>query len=146
MTNHIMDVMTSFPLFESLSRVQLARLIPHLEMKQFSRSEVICHQNDKADALYLITEGSAQLVHNNEQGHSMVMGQLIHHTYYGASEILDQTTYMNSLVASEDIAIIQLSRSGLFRLLKYDPSLALHILKNQQDIFEKCCNILTRVH
>ncbi len=146
MTNHIMDEISTLPLFSGLSKVQQARMLPLLDKNIFPRGDTICNQGDKAEMIYLVNKGSAELIQEDRNGHSVVVSTLTKNVFYGAIEILEETTFSSSMIAAEKTEIISLSHSGLYKLLHYRPELVRLFLKNQKDIYKISVDTFSKEH
>jgi len=121
-------------------------MLPLLDKLFFSRGEVICNQGDTAETLYLINKGSAELIQEDCNGHSVLVSTLPQYAFYGAIEILEGTEFSSSMIAAEKTEIIALSQSGLFKLLHYRPKLVQLFLKNQKDIYKISVDTFSKEH
>lgn len=116
------------PLFNSLTRLELSRLIPHFSLLEFSSGEVIVHQGDQGDCLYLIASGSVRVARHTADGTAVDVAILKQGECFGELALLTGETRTADVVAVDDqTTVFRLSRERFNGLLKQHNALALKI-------------------
>jgi len=118
----------AIPLFASLNRLERARLIPHFSLLDFSSGEVIVHQGDQGDCLYLIASGSVRVARHTTDGTAVDVAVLKQGECFGELALLTGETRTADVVAIDDqTTVFRLSRERFNGLLKQHNALALKI-------------------
>jgi anion transporter len=116
------------PLFSSLSRVELSRLIPHFTVLEFYDGEVIVQQGEHGDCLYLIASGSVRVVRHASDGTTVDVAVLKQNECFGELALLTGETRTADVIAlDEQTTVLRFSRERFNALLKQHNLLALKI-------------------
>ena len=88
-------------LFSSLTNDQRALFLPHLHKRTYKKDEIVFLRNDPAHALYILTEGEAQLTLDQEDTIEVIT-HLDKGSIFGETAILtDKKRLVNAVVVSE---------------------------------------------
>src|SRR5919199_1913823 len=113
------------PLFEGLSRVDVARIVPELDEIALEPGEVLLHQGDPGDALFIVRSGLLQAELAASDGATVLEmlgpGQVI-----GEVALLSGEPRTATVRAVEPSTVWRLSRQKLGALILKHPSFALH--------------------
>ena len=113
------------PLFEGLSRVDVARIVPELDEIALEPGEVLLHQGDPGDALFIVRSGLLQAELAASDGATVLEtlgpGQVI-----GEVALLSGEPRTATVRAVEPSTVWRLSRQKLDALILKHPSFALH--------------------
>src|SRR5438876_4206223 len=115
----------SVPLFEGLSKVDVARLVPELEEVVLAPGDVLVRQGDPADALFIVASGQVRAELQGPDGTTALetigAGKLI-----GEVALLGGDRRTATVRATSPTRVWRLSRQKLVRLLLSDPTFARH--------------------
>ena len=93
---HILDA----PFLDSLSRADLARLTPNIELVTPEDGKSVFAEGDDAQTLFLILDGEVTLDSSSQH-------QQINNGYFGEELLLDDTEYRSSAIAvGEDCRLL----------------------------------------
>ena len=107
--------MLQVTLFEGLSSEAAVELDAILEECRFLAGEVILHQNQAAEHLFIIAEGEVVVRHVPYDGHSISIGKLSSGGIFGWSAILGRDVYSSTVVVLRDCVVYRISSNDLQR-------------------------------
>jgi CRP-like cAMP-binding protein len=100
-----------------------------LQRKRFRRGQPLFHQGDRADALYILVEGSVAIVMSSESGDRMVLNALHAPDVFGEISLLDGGVRSAGTEAVDDVTVLMLSRKAFLELIREHPKLVDLILR-----------------
>lgn len=116
---------TKIPLFEGLSKVDIAKLVPELEEVAVATGELLIRQGDPGDAMFIIRQGKMQAELEGPDGitplETLGPGKII-----GEIALLSGTPRTASVRALEPTDVWCLSRARLDALMLKYPGFAVH--------------------
>ncbi|RKF76210.1 Lysophospholipase nte1 [Golovinomyces cichoracearum] len=111
----------------------LPRLILHidfaLEWVQINAGQVVYHQYDESDAIYIVLNGRLRLVLNNEKDGMKVVGEYGQGESIGELEVMTETTRPATLHAIRDTELVKLPKTLFNSLAQEHPAITLKISK-----------------
>jgi lysophospholipid hydrolase len=111
----------------------LPRLILHidfaLEWVQVSAGQVIYHQGDDSDAIYIVLNGRLRLVVNNEQAEMKVVGEYGQGESVGELEVMTESTRPATLHAIRDTELAKFPKTLFNSLAQEHPGITIKISK-----------------
>ena len=111
----------------------LPRLILHidfaLEWVQVNAGQVIHHQGDDSDAIYMVLNGRLRSVVENDDGSMRVTGEYGQGESIGELEVMTESTRPATLHAVRDTELAKLPRSLFNSLAQEHPSITIQISK-----------------
>jgi anion transporter len=116
----------SIPIFSSLSREDIAKVLGKMEEASFSAGTTIFSQGDKGDAFYLIQSGNVQVVLESTGGRSEVIAVLGPQEAFGEMALLSGEPRSATIVAVKETAVWRLSRDAWDELIDKHPTWLLH--------------------
>jgi CRP-like cAMP-binding protein len=111
------------PLFRNVPREVLAGVARQMRGRHFSRNEVIFHQGDPGEALYVITEGSVKILLPSAEGEEAIIATLRPGDFFGELALLDRAPRSATAKALEPTQTWELPRDMFRRILDADNSL-----------------------
>lgn len=120
----IQNVLFADPILGHVSKHNLAQMLIHVHRRSVKAGEILCHEGEKADTLYLLEEGGAvlsvaqQKVNANKQG------------YVGEETVLGVSEYRYTAMALQDGSIIALPTEHVGQLIVEDDSLRARFLNS----------------
>lgn len=123
-------------LFQGLTGAQLERVAQIIKVREVEAGEVIIHERDYGDTLYLIDEGRFEVRVASPSGdrviaelHAPTPGGISHEgDFFGEMCLLDLEPRCASVVAAEPSRLWELNRDDLYWLFGDDKELQLRIL------------------
>lgn len=116
------------PFFSQLSPDELERLTQSLRRKRFPRGEVIFHEDDPGNALYIVVSGSVKIVRRAEDGRELILSLITPGNYFGELSLLDGEPRSADAIAVEASELLLLPRDQFFRVLEESPGAAIRML------------------
>jgi CRP/FNR family cyclic AMP-dependent transcriptional regulator len=111
------------PLFATVPLEALTTLARGMRARRFARNEVIFHQGDPGDALYVITAGSVKILLPSAEGDEAIIATLHPGDFFGELAILDREPRSATAKALEATETWQLPSDGFRMLLDTDRGL-----------------------
>ena len=90
---------------------------PGMSEEHYESGEVVVHQGEPGNRIYVIVAGKVELSRDNGNGETEVLGQLGEGECFGVSEILDNTTSQESIRCVEPLTVVAYKRRELEPLL-----------------------------
>jgi DNA-binding NtrC family response regulator len=112
-------------IFSSLSEEDLRRLSDLLIPKEFPKGEIVIHQGDFGDALYLIYRGEVDVILRNQERAESVVGKLKEGDFFGEMALLTGSPRSASVRARSDCIFLVLFKEDFDTFLQDHPHLAL---------------------
>lgn len=111
----------------------LPRLILHidfaLEWVQVNAGQVIYHQGDDSDAIYIVLNGRLRLVLNNEEAGMRVVGEFGQGESVGELEVMTESTRPATLHAIRDTELAKFPKTLFNSLAREHPGITIKISK-----------------
>ncbi len=122
------DLLKEVPLFHLLDDRERAELAAELDIVRFSVGDVIYNYGDPGDAVYVVSEGEAELFFKNDTGERIVLEIAQRGDFFGELSMLDQGTRSASVVVTQDLIALCLERGDLEKFLTIRPQAAMDLL------------------
>ncbi len=123
------DLLAGIDVFADLDRVELARLAGALETRHLVDGQVLFHQGDVGDGLYVVSRGSVTIYTGAEDS----LGQrqlavLQRGQYFGEIALIVDQPRTASVRALGDAELLYLERTHFVELIARNPTLALAVV------------------
>ena len=115
------DFLTTVPIFANLTADQLSPLTGKLGRRQYQRGEVIFHQDDPADRMHIIAEGSVRISVTSEDGREKDLALLLRGECFGEMALLDGSNRSATATAIELSQTFVLFRQDFMDFLQEHP-------------------------
>ncbi len=110
-----------FPLFRDLSSADLKIIAPLFHARTFSEGTTIVEQGEKADRLYLLTQGEVVIRYKPYDGESMTLNRIRPGGVFGWSAVLGNPVYSSSVICSASCEVLQVFGDDLRDLQEQHP-------------------------
>jgi CRP/FNR family transcriptional regulator len=118
-----------FPLFECVEQQVFSQVcLKAAAKKYYQRGDVLFHQGDPTDSLFLIKEGSFKLVRVNEEGKEVILQVAGKGEVLGEAALFRKGTQPASAIALETARVCSLSRQSLEQIIRESPDLAMQVI------------------
>jgi CRP-like cAMP-binding protein len=111
----------SVPLFKDVDEYILHLLEPLFEPYSLQAGEAIFEQGGPAHYLYLILEGSVEMVYKPYDGPRLTVTNLAQGSIIGWSAVIGNPTYTSGAVCKDNCQTIRMSRRDLHNLCAKEP-------------------------
>jgi len=116
------------PLFQRLEPHELEHLAEDVEQVNYKAGEVIFHEYDTGDALYVVEEGSVRIWVTDEDVQQVTLTELIPGQFFGELSVLDRGQRSSSASAVVDTHLHRLSSDNFQKFLMDHPDCAIDVI------------------
>ncbi len=117
------DALARCRLFASMSPESLGAISRTLRSRKFRRGEVLFHEGDPGDALFIVASGSVKVVVPSDEGEEAILATLGRGDSLGELSLLDGAPRSASAIAIEPVEALTLPRAQFVSLLATDEAL-----------------------
>ena len=117
------EALASIPFFSGLDPASLESVGRGMRTRRFRRGEVIFHQGDPGDALFIVSSGSIKIVLPSETGDEAILATLRSGDVFGELALLDGAPRSATAVAIEPSETLVLPRDRFRELLATEPAI-----------------------
>lgn len=116
------------PIFHGLSEHDLAPLVPHVRVVEFSRGAVVFAEGDPADRLYFVAAGRVKVCRVSPGGDERILCVFGAGDPLGAVAVYEGKPFPATAVALEASTCLAIERIAFFALLERSPTLVRGLL------------------
>ena len=106
------DIIRGIPIFSSLSREDIAKVLGKMEEISFGAAQTIFVQGDKGDAFYLIKDGTVQVLLESPSGRSEPIAVLGPQNWFGEMALLSGEPRSATIITVKESTLWKLSREA----------------------------------
>jgi CRP-like cAMP-binding protein len=110
-------------LFEGMGPDELRAMARTLRARRFRRGEVLFHEGDPGDALFVVASGAVKVVVPSEDGEEAILATLRRGDFLGELALLDGAPRSASAVALEATEALALPRDQFLALVATEPAI-----------------------
>jgi CRP/FNR family transcriptional regulator, cyclic AMP receptor protein len=125
----LIDLFGAVPLFARLGEAQRELISSHGVPRLAKRGEVVVHQGDAGDAVFVIARGSLLVSRLSRNGERRALNVIEAPGSFGELALLDGRPRSVSIEALEECELIAVSRADFLSLLSRDPRLVDGVLR-----------------
>jgi CRP/FNR family transcriptional regulator, cyclic AMP receptor protein len=112
------------PLFEGLSRKELAELARHTEDLEVPAGEVLCKEGDTGREFFVIVDGEIGVTSNGRNVAQRGSGDFV-----GEIALLEDTTRMATVTAKTPLRVFVLTREDFRKLVRDNPNVERKVMQ-----------------
>ena len=116
------------PLFQRLEDHELEHLAEDVEQVNYKAGEIIFHEYDTGDALYVVEEGSVRIWVTDEDVQQVTLAELTPGQFFGELAVLDRGQRSSSASAITDTHLHRLSSDNFQKFLMGHPDCAIDVI------------------
>ena len=116
------------PLFQRLEAHELEHLAEDVEQVNYKAGEVIFHEYDTGDALYVIEQGSVRIWVTDEDVQQVTLSELNPGQFFGELAVLDRGQRSSSASAIVDTHLHRLTSDDFQKFLMSHPDCAIDVI------------------
>ncbi len=122
------DSLSNIELFSSLSPAELEQVAGKMFVRSFKRNEVILHEWDSNEFMYIIVDGEVKVIQSTEDGKEIILA--LHRTgdFFGELSLIDGKTVPASVVATKHSTTAIISKNAFFSLIFNQPNVLRKLL------------------
>lgn len=109
-------------MFGGIAEPDLRMLAERAVVRTFGKGELVFHQGDPGDALFIVADGAVKIFVTAEDGHVLVLARLAPPDVFGELAVIDGLPRTASAQAVEPTRLISLGRPQLLAILARRPS------------------------
>ena len=107
------EILAESPLFDNLLPPELSMLAELFNERSYNAGEVIFHEGDIGDSMYVIATGELDVLRKNPAGEHHVIATLAAPQFFGEMSLIDKEYRSASVRAKTATTILQLSNENL---------------------------------
>jgi len=111
------ETLSAIPLFAGLDAAGMESLGREMRVRRFRRAEVIFHQGDPGDALFIVLSGAVKIVLPGESGDEAILATLQPGDFFGELALLDGAPRSATAAALEPTETLVLPRDRFRQLI-----------------------------
>lgn len=116
------------PLFRELNRRELQQVARLLDIRTYSKGEVVFEQGAAGDGVYVVLKGRVAVVQKDgEDGAQVLLSQSESGSFFGETALLEDAPRTAEAVAEEDSRLALFPRDALLLLAEQRPHLGVKI-------------------
>jgi CRP/FNR family transcriptional regulator, cyclic AMP receptor protein len=115
------ETLARSPLLRGFAEEDLARLAGAARRRTYRRGEVIVHQGDPGDALYLLQSGRVKIALRADSGDEAVVAILGPGDCFGELSLIDGEPRSAAVEALEPVETVSLGRGDFLRFVRANP-------------------------
>ena len=128
-TKATVSLLEKVPLFQSLKRGQLERLAKRFVERDFQTGKAIVTQGQGGEGFFIIVSGKVDVMRERSDGVKVLVNQFVSGDYFGELALLDEGIRTASVLATEPVKCLALTRWDFLALLREDADMAVDILQ-----------------
>lgn len=140
------DALASIPFFAGLDATSLERVGRGIRTRRFRRGEVIFHQGDPGDALFIVSVGAIKITLPSETGEEAILTTLRPGDVFGELALLDGAPRSASATAIEPTETFVLPRDRFRELLDTEPAVRDALLASLAAELRRLTNHVEELH
>lgn len=122
------EALADLPLFEQLTVEQRARVLAAGHERTLARGEIVFHEGEQAEALFVVLSGQVKLVRYSPKGRELLLHLVHPGQTFAEAALFSGNTYPATAEVMEPSHVWSLPRAALADLLREGPELALAML------------------
>ncbi|HEY0324034.1 MAG TPA: DUF1003 domain-containing protein [Pyrinomonadaceae bacterium] len=123
------QALSRIPLFRQLDQTELENLAELVDQVKYKAGEVIFHENDAGDALYVIDEGAVRIWVHDADVKEVTLSELQPGEFLGEMAVLDGGERSANATATVDSTLHRLSRENVQDFLLQYPHAATDVIR-----------------
>jgi CRP/FNR family cyclic AMP-dependent transcriptional regulator len=104
-------------LFSSLTTDELRQVLDNIVIKNFKKNEIILHEENTSQFMYIILDGEAKVVQSTDTGKEIIMSVHQSGDFFGELSLIDGKTAPAAVCATRDSVTAIISKQDFFALL-----------------------------
>ncbi len=111
-------------LFSGLDEASLTRLAERSIERSYRKGQIVFHQGDPGESLFVVVEGLVKVFVTSEEGDEMVLVTLASPEIFGELSLIDGGSRSASAQTLERTSLLSLTRTTLVGIMRENPALS----------------------
>lgn len=125
------------PLFSKLESSKLKLIAFTSEQLQLRPGEYLFHNNDPSDSIYLILDGTLEVVAEHDDGRVDVIVERGKNEIIGEMGVISNAPRSASIRAKDSVTVLKIEADAFLSLLSENPSMSLYVMRELSDRLNK---------
>ena len=139
--SNTIDTLRHIPIFKGLSHFDLIKVSKLLHLRKYKKGEVIFHQNEPGESMFIIQAGKVDIQRKTDFG-TTTLASLSDGSFFGEISLVDEETRTATAISKEDSSLLGFFRADLIHLIDRNPRLASFILLHLSMVLGKRLRLL----
>jgi CRP/FNR family cyclic AMP-dependent transcriptional regulator len=122
------ETLRKIPLFTGLPTARLKLIAYTAEVMEFAPGETIVRQGDPADAVYILTEGEAEVLLQDVDGHEMKLATMGRHSLFGETAVIGKGRRTATVRARDRVVTFKISAEVFLDLVRQSPEISMQVM------------------
>jgi len=123
-----LSLLAEVPLFQLLDDEERKTLSGLLDVRTFSKGEIIFAYGDPGEALFIVRRGSVQVYVEDCTGETIILGENLSGDVFGEISLLDGGPRTATAIATDESELLVMDRGDLLDLITKHPHAAMDLL------------------
>lgn len=107
------EILAGSPLFDNLLPVELTMVADLFSIREYKAGDVVFCEGDVGDAMYVIAQGSVEILRNNPAGEQVQIAVLDALQFFGEMSLIDKEYRSATVRTTTDATLLQLTNENL---------------------------------
>lgn len=121
------------PLFSPLTETQFAWLVPAIQFRTYSAGKCILHSGEAPDGLYIIIAGRVRVMHDDGQGHALIVADYGPGEFFGEMGLIDSAPCPANIHVVDACEVAYVPRKILLECIEDNAAGAVYMLRTALD-------------
>ncbi len=126
--DNIFTTLKKVPIFSDLTPKELTEVEKIVHRRRYKKNENIIHTGDPGLGMYIIVNGSVEIVEEDEKAGKRILAKLSDGSFFGDMALLDEDPRSASAIALVDSDIMGFFRPDFLDLIYRKPKLGIKVL------------------
>jgi CRP-like cAMP-binding protein len=136
------ETLRNIPLFAGLPIARLKLIAYTAEVLCFEPGEVIVQQGDPADAVYVISEGEAEVWLSGRDGQTLRLGSMGRHSLLGEIAVLCKGRRTATVRAKDRVVTLKIAANVFLDLVRQSPDIGMQVMTILAERLERTTTLL----
>ena len=123
------EFLHSVPLLARLGDASLDAILRLTRRRRFRKDEVIFHEKEAGDSLFIILHGRVKVAIFGDDGKEVTLSTLSEGDFFGEMALLDSEPRSATTIAEEDCELLSLQQADFMRALEQDPGMSASLIQ-----------------
>jgi CRP-like cAMP-binding protein len=122
------ETLRKIPFFAGLPTARLKLIAYTAEVVEFAPGETIVRQGDPADAVYILAEGEADVLLQDDDGHQIVLATMGRHSLFGETAVISKGRRTATVRARDRVVTFKISAEVFLDLVRQSPEISMQVM------------------
>lgn len=128
--NELINFLKSTSMLSSLKMSELHQFAQRLELVRYKKGDIVFHENEEGEELYIIKSGSLSVRISVKDGTDRELSVLKEGEFFGEMAIFDNAPRSATCIANDDCEMLRLHKDDFFHMMKLSSHAAINVMKN----------------